>query len=120
MSPLIIKFMVLPWLVEIVLTVLLFRLRPLVIPRRAVTAALMLNIINFISTVMVQIPIQIQLSDSGLSVELLDKLLETDSIRVVVSLLKAFLYLWMMSLIVRDSDSTTEGSAYISRLEGGT
>ncbi len=120
MSPLIIKFMVLPWLVEIALTISLLWLLPQAIPRRAVAAALMLNAVSAISTVMVQIPIQIQLGDSGLSVELLDKLLETDSIRVAASILKAFLYLWMMSLIVRDSGSTTGDSAYISRLEGGT
>ncbi|MGI8566318.1 MAG: hypothetical protein ACR2LZ_07535 [Pyrinomonadaceae bacterium] len=112
MSPLIIKFMVLPWLVEIALTISLLWLRPQAIPRRAVAAALMLNAVSAISAVTVQIPIQIQLGDSGLSVELLDKLLETDSIRATASILKAFLYLWMMSLIVRNSVSTIEGGAH--------
>lgn len=103
MSALIIQFMVLPWLVEIVLTIPLLWLRPQVIPRRAVMASLMLSAVIAVSTVTVQIPIQIQLGDSGLSVELPDRLLETDSIRVTASILKAFLYLWMMSPIVRNS-----------------
>ncbi|MDQ3687683.1 MAG: hypothetical protein M3430_19075 [Acidobacteriota bacterium] len=121
MSPLIIKFMVLPWLLEIVLTISLLWLRPQIIPRRAVVvAALMLNAVTAISTLMVQSPIQIQLGDSGLSVELLDRLLETDSIRAAASVLKAFLYLWMMSLVVRNSDIMNAQDEYVSKLRGGT
>lgn len=120
MSPLIIKFMVLPWLAEILLTVLLLKFRPRTIPRRAVTAALVLNAVNVVSTALVQIPIQIQLGDAGLSPELLDKLLQTDSIRIAASVLKAFLYLWMMALVVRAPNLATPGGVHASILEGGT
>ena len=101
MSPLIIKFMVLPWLVEILLTVGLLWLRPHIIPRWAVGLALIFHLIAFISTIMIQIPIQMQLGESGLSPDLIDRLLVTDWIRLVPGILRALLYLWMMSLVVR-------------------
>lgn len=120
MSPLIMKFMVLPWLAEILLTILLLRLRPRAVPRRAVAVALALNAVSVVSTALIQIPIQIQLGDSGLSLELLNQLLETDLIRVAAGVLKALLYLWMMSLVVRHPNLTAPRGVQFSTLEGGT
>jgi hypothetical protein len=100
MSPLIIKFMVLPWLSEIVLTVLLFWLRPRVVPVWMVASALVFNLLILASTAAIQVPIQIELGQNGLSQQAIEKLLKTDPIRWVSGSLVAFLYLWMMSRVV--------------------
>lgn len=100
MSPLIIKFMVLPWLSEIVLTVLLFWLRPRVIPVWMVAFALVFNLIILASTAAIQVPIQVELGENGLSHQAIEKLLKTDPIRWVSGSLLAFLYLGMMSRVV--------------------
>lgn len=100
MSPLIIKFMVLPWLSEIVLTVLLFWLRPRVVPVWMVAFALVFNLLILASTAAIQVPIQIELGQNGLSHQAIEKLLKTNPIRWVSGGLVAFLYLWMMSRVV--------------------
>ncbi len=105
MGSLIIWVMVLPWFVEILLTVLLFWLRPQTIPRRAVAVALILNLIALASTIMIQLPIQNRLSDYGPSPELLERLLATDPIRWIPLILKMPLYLWMMYVVARTSGS---------------
>jgi hypothetical protein len=119
MSSLIIKTMVLPWLVEILLTIVLLWLRPRVIPRRAIALALILNLIPLISTITIQIPIQIQLGENGQSLELLNRLVATDPIRWTPGILRALLYLWMMSLVVRSEGLSSERGvrAPIPRLE---
>lgn len=101
MSALIIKVMVLPWLLEIVLTVLLLWLRPQPLPRWPVVLALTLHLIAFISTALIQIPIQTQLSEHGLSLAHLEKLLATDPIRWVAGLLRTLLCLGMMCWLAR-------------------
>jgi len=60
------------------------------------------------STVTIQIPIQIELGENGLSLHAIDKLLETDPIRWTSGILRAFLYLWMMSRVVRSASITDE------------
>ena len=108
MSPLIVKFMVLPWLLEIALTVLMFWLRPRIVPVGAVALALIFNLVAVASTVIIQIPIQIELGENGLSLHAIDKLLETDPIRWASGILRAFLYVWMMSRVVRSADIIDE------------
>jgi hypothetical protein len=110
MSPLIIKFMVAPWFVEIVLTALLFRLRPRAIPAAAVTMALIFNLTALVSTIFIQIPIQIEL-ENGLSLHAIDKLLETDPIRWTCGIFRAFLYLWMMSRLLRSAETALEAQS---------
>jgi hypothetical protein len=101
LSSLIIRLMVLPWLVEIVLTILLVWFRPPVIPPTAIVAALTLNLIALVSTIFIQIPIQTELGENGLSLYAIDKLIETDPIRWLALIIKAIVYLWMMSLVVK-------------------
>ncbi len=96
MSPLIIKMMVLPWFLEIVLTFVLLWQRPSVIPRAAIALAQAFNLIALVSTIFIQIPIQIRLGESGLSSDALEMLIETDPIRWLSAILKGILYLWMM------------------------
>ena len=119
LSALIIKTMVLPWLVEILLNILLLWLRPRIVPRGAVAAALIFNAIILISTVTIQIPIQARLSADGFSADLIDKLLATDPVRWTFGIFKALLYLWMMSLVVLAADSASGRGADTSRLGVG-
>ncbi len=100
MSPLIIKMMVLPWFLEIVLTFVLLWQRPSVIPRTAVALAQTFNLVALVSTIFIQIPIQMQLGESGLSNDALEMLIETDPIRWLSAILKGILYLWMMLRVV--------------------
>ncbi len=101
LSALIIRLMVLPWLFEIFLTIVLIWLRPHVIPRMAIVVALTLNLIALVSTIFIQIPIQAELGETGLSLHAIDKLIETDPIRWLALILKAMVYLWMMALVVK-------------------
>lgn len=108
LSPLIIKFMVLPWLLEIGLIVALFWLRPRVVPIWMITLSLIMNLIILASTALIQIPIQIELGEKGLSHHAIDKLLETDPIRWTSGIICALLYLWMMARVVRSADAGDE------------
>ena len=65
--------------VNIIPLILLFWFRPIVIPKWMVWTALIFYLINLISTVTIQIPIQNELS-KGYSLELIDKLIWTDLI----------------------------------------
>lgn len=100
MSPLIITTMVLPWFLEIVLTFVLLWQRPRAIPRGAIALAQAFNLIALASTIFIQIPIQVQFGESGMSSDALEILIETDPIRWLSAILKGILYLWMMLRIV--------------------
>ena len=104
LSPLIIKFMVVPWLVETLLTIALFWLRPRAIPVWMVTLSLILNLIVWASSALIQIPIQFELSEKGLSLPAIDRLIATDPIRWISGIIRALLYLWMIPRIVKTAD----------------
>jgi len=64
---------------NVVPLILLFWFRPVSIPKGLVWAALGVYLINLVSTIAIQIPIQAELS-KGYSLELIDKLIWTDMI----------------------------------------
>ena len=97
LSPLIIKTMVIPIAIKSVLIILLFWFRPAIIPRWAIVVAIVFELINWTSSILIQIPIQVQLSDAGYSQALLDRLIATDWIRKFSSIVNALLFLWLMS-----------------------
>jgi hypothetical protein len=102
LSPLVIRYMVIPLFVTTLLTVLLLWLRPTAIPRWAVWLSVVLQLITWVSTFAIQIPIQLQLSREGLSVPLIERLIFTNWwLRRVPHLINTFLFLWMMSLLLR-------------------
>lgn len=103
LSARIIPFMVLPWFVEIILTFALMSFRPVSIPLQAVVMAQVFNLISLASSIFIQIPIQMQLGESGLSIQAIDKLIATDTIRWVSLILKAGIYLWMMNRLIRSA-----------------
>ena len=102
LSPLIIKTMVVPIAIKSVLVILLLWFRPTFIPRWAVFVAVAFELLNWISTITIQIPIQMQLSESGLSQVLLDKLIATDWIRKITSVANGIMFFWLMTRLLRD------------------
>ncbi|MEP7075833.1 MAG: hypothetical protein ABI878_08480 [Acidobacteriota bacterium] len=102
LSPLIIGYMVIPMLITTVLTILLLWFRPVPIPSWAIWLAFVLQVIIWVSTAVIQVPIQMQLSSDGLSVPLIDRLIFTNMwFRKVPQIINAFLFLWLMSLMLR-------------------
>ncbi len=105
-SPLIVGYLVAPLVFGTFLTGLLFWFRPPSIPAWAIWTAFGLQIFVWISTVTIQIPIQIQLSSTGLSLPAIDKLLVTNFwLRRIPYTINAGLFVWMMSLLVRPKQS---------------
>jgi hypothetical protein len=102
LSPLIVGYMVIPMFVATILTILLLWFRPASIPRWMVWLAIVLQLVVWVSTFTIQLPIQGQLSASGLSLPLIDRLRVTNFyFRRVPYIANAFLFLWMMSVLLR-------------------
>ena len=102
LSPLVIGYMVIPMLITTILTILLLWFRPTPIPRWAIGLAVVLQLIIWVSTVAIQLPIQVQLSRGGLSLPLIERLIFTNWwLRKVPQIINALLFLWLMSLLLR-------------------
>ena len=102
LGPLVIGYMVIPLLITTILTMLLLWFRPAPIPRWAIWLAVVLQLITWVSTVAIQFPIQVQLSRDGLSLPLIERLIFTNWwLRKVPQIINAFLFLWLMSLLLR-------------------
>ncbi len=110
LSPLIIGYMVIPMFVATLLTILLLWFRPASIPRWMVWTAIVLQLVVWISTFTIQLPIQGQLSADGLSLPLIERLRVSNFwLRRVPYIANAFLFLWMMSVWLRGD--VTRGAA---------
>lgn len=84
--------------------ILLFWFRPIVVPKWMVFLALLLNLIVLISTITIQIPIQIKLDDA-FSLPLINKLIDTDLIfRRIPMLLLAAINFAMLYKVVKQSN----------------
>ena len=104
LSPLIIGHMVIPVLVTAILTILLLWFRPASIPRWMISLAIVLQVIVWVSTFTIHLPIQGQLSANGLSLPLIERLRVTSFwFRRGPHIANAFLFLWMMSVLLRGS-----------------
>lgn len=102
LSPLIIGYMVIPLVVATILTLLLAWFRPPPIPPWAIWLSVVLQLISWISTAMIQVPIQMELSTNGLSLPLIDQLIFTNFwYRKVPQVINILLFIWMMSLMLR-------------------
>jgi hypothetical protein len=102
LSPLVIGYMVIPMLITTLLTVLLLWFRPTPLPQWAIWLAVVLQLVIWVSTIAIQLPIQMQLSRNGLSLPLIDRLIFTNWwLRKVPQIINAFLFLWLMSLLLR-------------------
>jgi hypothetical protein len=105
LSPRVVTFLVIPALTGTLFTVLMLWFRPMAIPSWAVWVAIALQAIVWVSTATIQIPIQLQLSESGLSLELIDRLIETNWwFRRIPYAGCALLFLWMGATAVAGGD----------------
>ncbi len=110
LGPLIIGHMVIPMLVTTILTILLLWFRPASVPRWMIWLAIGLQLGVWISTITIQLPIQGHLSAEGLSLPLIERLRATSFwFPRVPHIANAFLFLWMMSQLLRGTArGTTE------------
>lgn len=99
-SALIIPLFVVFVLLSFIPQVLLFWYRPLVIPKMLVWLALICNLVGLISTILIQIPIQIEL-DKRYSLELIDRLIYTDMIyrRIPMALMAVINFIMLYKVV---------------------
>lgn len=103
LTPLIVGYLVIPMFVATILTILLLWFRPASIPRWMVWLAIALQLVVWVSTFTIQLPIQGQLSADGLSLPLIEHLRVTSFwLRRVPHTANAFLFLWMISELLRN------------------
>lgn len=106
-GPRVLTFLVAPVLLGTVFTILMLWMRPAVIPPWAVWAAIAAQAIVWVSTATIQVPIQLQLSAHGLSLELLERLIETNFwLRRIPYAVCAGLFLWMAAKAIGAGSET--------------
>jgi hypothetical protein len=100
-SPRVLTFLVAPLLLGTAFTVLMLWSRPVVIPAWAVWAAIAAQAIVWVATVTIQVPIQLQLTEHGQSMELIERLIETNFwLRRIPYAVCAGLFLWMAAQVM--------------------
>ena len=107
LSPRIIAFLVIPAFSLAIFTFVLIWIRPLEIPRWSAIVSFVLIAVMIISSIAIQIPIQRQLNENGLSVPLIDRLILTDWLRRIPVTLNAMLFMWMMSKVLAARSAIT-------------
>ena len=95
------RFLVLPRIVELVLAAAVLCFHPAVIKRWLLALTIALALGAFLITAFIQRPISAQLETIGNTPELLSRLRVTGWLSLTPELIRAALYLWMMSLVVR-------------------
>ena len=109
-STLIIPLFVVFFFLSFIPQILLFWYRPMVIPKWFVGLALLFNLITLVSTITIQIPIQIEL-DKYYSLELIDRLISTDFMyRRIPMLLLAIVNFIMLLKVVNHSTNKPSAS----------
>lgn len=109
-SSLIIPLFVIFFFLSFIPQILLFWFRPGSISKWLVWLALLFNLITLISTITIQIPIQIEL-DKRFSLELIERLISTDLIyRRIPMLLLAMVNFIMLYKVVKHSVNTPNSS----------
>ena len=104
-SSLIIPLFVIFFFLSFIPQILLFWFRPMIIPKWLVWLALLFNLITLISTITIQIPIQLEL-DKRFSLELIDRLISTDLIyRRIPMALQAIINFLMLYKVVKHSNN---------------
>ena len=108
-GPRIIFYLVVPMLLGTLLNTLLLWFRPARIPAWALWLTLGLQLIAWISTALIQLPIQFQLGSEGLSLPAIDRLLVTNFwFRRVPFFITSVLFIWMMHVMLRHNIDRSE------------
>ena len=109
-SSLIIPLFVVPTFLTFIPLILLFWFRPTVLSKWLFGIALVLKLVALISTITIQIPIQIEL-DKRFSRELIERLISTDFIyRKIPMILLAITNFIMLYKVVKHSNNVTKAS----------
>lgn len=111
------RVLLLPRVIELALAITVLCFCPHVLKRWMLALAIALALCAFLSTVLIQLPIHRQLGTLSNKPELLAQLRATDWLRQIPEMLRAALYLWMMSLVVRPpiKAGVTEPETYKER-----
>lgn len=110
-SSLIIPLFVIFFFLSFIPQILLFWFRPMVISKWLVLGALIFNLITLVSTIIIQIPIQVEL-DQKFSLELIDRLISTDFMyRRIPMLLMAIVNFIMLYKVVNNVNANLNTSA---------
>ena len=105
-SALIIPLFVVFFFLSFIPQILLFWFRPMVISKWLVWLGLLFNFIALVSTITIQIPIQVEL-DKTFSLELIERLISTDmAYRRIPMLLLAVVNFTMLYKVVSNSNKT--------------
>jgi hypothetical protein len=114
LGPLVIGYMVIPMLVGTVLSIVLLWVRPIQIPLWAILTTVILQLIVWVSTATIQLPIQFQLGADGLSIPAIERLIFTNLwFRKVPQVITSALFIWMMYRVLREKVGTS-GSGSLS------
>ena len=99
-SALIIPLFVIFFFLSFIPQILLFWYRPVIISKSLVWLALLFNLITLISTITIQIPIQVEL-DKRFSLELIDRLIYTDMLyrRIPMGLLAIINFIMLFKVV---------------------
>ena len=109
-SSLIIPLFVIFFFLSFIPQILLFWFRPMVISKWLVLGALIFNLITLVSTIIIQIPIQVEL-DQKFSLELIDRLISTDFMyRRIPMLLMAIVNFIMLYKVVNHANTNLNTS----------
>ena len=109
-SPRVLALLVAPLLLGTVFTILMLWSRPAAIPAWAVWTALAAQAVVWVSTATIQVPIQFQLSDQGLSIALIERLITTNFwLRRIPYAICAGLFLWMAAQATGASGESRAG-----------
>jgi uncharacterized BrkB/YihY/UPF0761 family membrane protein len=111
-SSLIIPLFVIFFFLSFIPQILLFWFRPVVIPKWLVWLALLFNLITLVSTIIIQIPIQVEL-DKEFSLELIERLISTDFMyRRIPMLLLAIINFIMLYKVVKYSGNKHPSTSF--------
>lgn len=114
LSPRMVVLLAIPAVAATVFTVLLLRFRAAGLPIRVIWAAIALQAVALLPTATIQVPIQMQmqLSETGLSLPLIDRLIETNWwLRRIPHALCALLFLWMGAKVIGAGGQQSAGAS---------
>ena len=107
-NALIIPVFVIFFFLSFIPQILLFWFRPVVIPKWMIWLAFIFNLIMLISSISIQIPIQIEL-DKRFSMELIERLISTDlTFRIIPMMLLAVTNFIMLYKVIKHSVNLTQ------------
>jgi hypothetical protein len=101
LTPRVLAFLVAPTALAAVFSILMLWFRPQSIPAWSVWLVIALQLVLWVSSVTIQIPIQFKLEAQGLSIPLVDHLIVTNLwLRRVPNIITAAIFLWMMLTVL--------------------